>query len=519
MNKKESYPTEEEFIERFIPNIYPAMNSFVAAYKGFVPPDFSKSFTFIDLGCGRAKTLIVNAMLYSKAQFYGIDFNEKSVNYAKNQAKKLGIKNITFICDSFENLKNYSLPDFDYISMAGLYTWLTPSAKRAVREFVKNKLKKGGLLYLEFAAIPGAIETAIFWKFIREIVPKDIDDESKINMTLELFKIFTTRPTRYLMNHDKVRAAVNRYLKDKDIDQRKYLLHNVLAEYAFPIYFFEIYDDFKDTGIMFAGRMELELNDPEMSLFPSHIPTVIKFKDSPRIRETVIDFILNIGEHHDVWVKNGIHNKDDAISFIAERYFLLPRQSPEKLRRQIQLPGGHRFHLSGVTYDFFYSLGEDPVRISEHPEFKKNPYSVLKAFYQVAASGEFFICCDNKDIDLNIPKYELPESFKISRENQLLIDFSFTLFTGTILVSKITKGAAVQLNSIETLLLKFALEYGKDSAIDETYKYLTSINRQIPYRGETRLTKEIKKEEVEKEAKSFFSGRKAFNLQRLKIIL
>ncbi len=518
MNKKEYYPIEEEFIERFIPNIYPAMNSFIAAYSGFLPPDFNKSFTLIDLGCGRAKTLIVNAMLYPEAQFYGIDFNERSISYAKNQAKKLGIKNITFICDSFENLKNYSLPDFDYISMAGLYTWLTPSARRAVREFVKNKLKKGGLLYLEFAAIPGAIETAIFWRFIREIVPKDIDDESKIDMALELFDIFTSRPTKYLMDHIKARAVVNRYLK-KDAEQRKHLLHNVLPEYAFPMYFFEIYDDFKETGVMFAGRMELELNDPEISLFPSHIPTVIRFKESPRIRETIIDFILNIGEHHDVWVKNGIHAKDDAISFIAERYFLLPRQSPEKLRRQIQLPGGHRFHLSGDTYNFFYSLGEEPVRISEHPEFKKNPYSVLKAFYQVAASGEFFICCDNKDIDLNIPKYELPESFKISRENQLLIDSSFTPLTGTILVSKITKGAAVQLNPIETLLLKLALEYGKSSAINETYKYLTSINRQITYRGENRLTKEIKREEIEKEAKTLFSGRKTFNLQRLKIIL
>lgn len=518
MNKKEYYPAEEEFIERFIPNIYPAINSFVAAYKRFIPPDFSQPFTFIDLGCGRAKTLIVNALLYPNAQFYGIDFNEKSINYAKDQVKKLGIKNITFICDSFENLKNYSLPDFDYISMAGLYTWLTPSARKAIREFVKNKLKKDGILYLEFASIPGAIETAIFWRFIREIVPRDINDESKIDMAIELFEIFISRPTRYLMDHIKVRSVVSRYLK-KDAEQRKHLLHNVLPEYAFPMYFFEIYDDFIDTGVIFAGRMELELNDPELSLFPSQIPTVMRFKENVRIRETIIDFILNIGEHHDVWVKDGIHAKDDAISFIAERYFLLPRQSPEKLRRQIQLPGGHKIHLSENIYDFFYSCGEGPIRIFDHPEFEKNKEATLKAFYKIAASGEFFICCNSKDVNLSIPKYELPDTFKISIENQLLIDFSFTLLTGTILVSKVTRGAAVQLNPIETILLKFALEYGKNSAIDETYKYLTSINRQITYRGETRLTKEIKREEVEKEAKTLFSGRKAFNLQRLKIIL
>ncbi len=513
------YPIGEEFIDRFIPNMSPAVTSFVALNSNFIPPNFKEGFNFIDLGCGRAKTLLLLAELFPKGNFWGVDFNAESIFYAKEKAKELGLKNVNFLNVSFEELiKDKSLPEFDFISMAGLYTWITPQAKEAVKEFVREKLKKGGILYLEFYAIPGGINNAVFWKFIRELVPEDLPDSQRGDIALELFEIFLNRPTRYLIDHQKTRGAVQNYLKNKD-ELKKHLIHNVLPKNAFPMFFFEVYDDFRETGVKFAGRTELALNDPEISLFPSHLPTYVKFKKEPRLRETVVDFILNLGEHHDVWVKGEEVSPQEAAKYINENFFLIPRQKPERLRRVLALPGGHRFPLTDEIYSPFYSKGEEPVRLEDHPLFEKNPETVKRAFYKVAASGEFFICSFEENLrPINEIEEELPEELEVSKGNLYLLENAFKGLKGTVLTSKVTGGAAVNLSSIEVILLYTALKEGKSMAIEGTLNYLSEVDSEISILGERKRTKEVKREEVERAFKGLFKGRKAFNLQRLNIV-
>ncbi len=514
------YPKGEEFIDRFIPYMHPAGQCFVAANASFLPLDFTKEFSFIDLGCGRGKTLMALAQLYPQAKFYGIDFNEKSITFAQKKAEELHLKNLKFINTSFEKLLELNeLPSFDYVSMAGLYTRLTPSAKESVKRFVEKKLKPKGILYLEFAAIPGAINNAIFWKFIRELVPKDAEDSEKIEKALELFELFISRPTRYLIAHSGVRSVISNYLRNRE-EQSKHLLHNVLPEYAFPMYFFEIYDDFTKTGVKFAGRMDLEQNDPELSLFPSHVPTYLRFKKDVRIRETVVDFILNIGEHHDVWVKEGEIKEKESLEYIHEKFFLLPRQKPDRLRRTVLLPGGHRFSFSGEIFDPFYNNKEEPFRIGVHPLFKENPEAVKKAFYKIAASGEFFICCfEDKLRDLKDTPEELPEKFAISSVNRYLLESSFELLIGCQLVSEVTGGVAVSLSPVEVVLFYFALKEGKSKAIDSAFEYLQSLDKTLRLGGEEKKAKDISHEDLKKIFDSLFKGRKAFNLNRLNIVV
>ncbi|MBW2069085.1 MAG: methyltransferase domain-containing protein [Deltaproteobacteria bacterium] len=515
----EGYPKREEFIDRFIPYMYPAGNSFVAASSGFLPPDFTKEFHFIDLGCGRGKTLMALAQLYPQAEFYGVDFNEKSISFAQKKAEELRLKNLRFINTGFEKLLELKeLPFFDYVSMAGLYTWLTPSAREAVKKFVEKRLKPEGILYLEFAAIPGSINNAIFWRFIRELVPREAEDSEKIEKTLELFEIFISRPTKYLITYTGVRTVISNYLRNRE-EQSKHLLHNVLPEYAFPVYFFEIYDDFTKAGVRFAGRMDLEQNAPELSLFPSHVPTYVRFKKDVRVRETVVDFILNIGEHHDVWVKEGELKEKESLEYLHEHFFLIPRQKPDHLRRTVLLPGGHRFSLSGEIFTPFYGNGEAPFRLGDHPLFKENPEAVKKAFYKVSASGEFFICCfKDKLRDLRETPEELPERFTISSVNEYLLESAFELLTGCQLVSEVTGGVAVTLSPLEVVLFYFALKEGKGKALDSAFEYLQSLDKTLRLGGEEKKAKDVSREDLEKIFDSLFKGRKIFNLNRLNIV-
>ncbi len=512
------YSLEYGFSDRFVAAMSPSISAFVSACKGFVPFNFMDEFSFIEVGCSRAKTITVNAMLYPKARFYGLDISRDNILYAKERAKNLDINNIEFICSRFENIADMNLPMFDAIAMVGLYTRLTPLEREAVRKFVKKKLKENGILYLEYSTIPGEIENAVFSKFMNEIIPKEIDDNKRIEKIIELFEIFINRPTKYLLAHKNILLQIKRYL-DADEEIKKHILHTVLQKNDFPMYFFEVYDDFSPFGFSFLGRVELELNDPEISLFPSHVPTVAKFKDDVRARETIVDFILDVGRHQDVWCKGFVENTEQAAEFVDKHFFLIPRQSPDRLVRTVRLPGEHKFELKGEVYDFLFSQEEQPIRLSDCPNFDKDKEFVLKTFYRAAATGEFFICCDeSKLVDFKDIPSKLPEKINLNKINTYLLDEAHKNLEGVYLVSMVTRGAAVQLSPLEAILLKCAVEYGRSKSVDEAYLYLHEKEKLIPAKGKLKKANEVTKDEIEEISENLFSSRKAFNLQRLGIV-
>ena len=501
--------------------LHPALFSFIAASKDYPPVDFKREFSFVEIECGKGKTLLVLASLYPQSKFYGIDSDTENIEYAKLKAKELGLNNVEFLHTSFEAIKSYSFPSkLDYIALTLPYSSISKNERESLKEFVRKNLKEGGIFYLQFCSIPGSLSKGTFWKFIRELIPTGLNDEEKIEKLYELFEIFSSRPTKYLIQNPELRTLISRYLKDKDKkESRKELIREVISDFSFPMYFFEVFDDLKEKlELQFAGRVELELNDPEISLFPAHVPTILKFSKDVRSRETAVDFILNVGEHHDLWLKEPVENFEAATEFISENFYLLPRQKPESLRRILLLPGGHRFPLTAPIYEPFYSKGEEPFRLPDHPAFEGNKEAVKKAFYKVASSGEFFICCDEVVRPLSEIKEELPENFEVSNINKYLIETSLNRLSGTFLVSEVTKGIAIALTPLETVVFWFALKEGKSKAVSLAYDYLQSVDKTIRVKGESKKTKDISKEEVEKTAEFLFKGRKAFNLQRLNIV-
>ena len=510
------------FHDGFNFRVHPALFSFICASKDFVPVNFKESFSLVEIGCGKGETLLVLASLYPESKFYGIDSNRENLNFSNKKAKELGLNNVQFFCVPYRDLNSIKLSsDFDYVVLSVSYSYLSDDEINAVKKLVNKTLKKGGIFYFNFHSVPGSASEGIFWKFIKELLPLTADENANVEKVYELLEIFTSRPTRYLFRNPELRAKLAKLLRDKkEKEFREELLRKALLGYFWPKYFFEIFDELtEEFGLQFIGRVDLELNDPEISLFPAHIPTVLRFSQDARRRESIVDFILNIGRHHDVWMREPSKNFELSTDFLDNEFFLIPRQKPENIRRVLLLPGGYRFSLTAPIYEPFYSKGEEPVRLSDHPAFESNKEAVKRAFYKVVSSGEFFICCDNKYLNqISRIKDELPERFKVSDVNGFLLENSLAKLERTFLVSDVTKGSAIVLTPLETVIFWFSFKEGKSKAVDLAYDYLQSVDKFIHIEGETKTAKDVYKEELEKTAEFLFKGRKAFNLQRLSIV-
>jgi len=375
---------------------------------------------------------------------------------------------------------------------------LNQKTAKQILNLSKEILKKSGALYVKYEALPANGDKYFFIKFLNRIA--ETDDNQKLKEELD---VFLKRPTRFLMQNSHLRQEIINW--------------DINPNYS-PYFFYEINDDLEGKGFKFAGRARVELNDPEVSLYPSHIPTVLRYKDDASRRETTVDVILNIDRHEDVYIKEPRENFEEALRYVCENYFLLPRQEPRYLRRLIALPGGHRLALTSPIYDYFFNQGENPVRPCSHPMFKGNESAVWKAFYKVLASGEFFLCVNDDLIPLERIKPELPERFSLSSLNRFLLEKALENLSDVYLYSDVTKAPSVNLNPIEVVLLWFAYKEGKSKAVEKTYEYLKSSDRTLSLGGERKSAKDVTEEELKDFSIRFFRGRKAFNLQRLKIV-
>src|SRR5690606_20470454 len=47
------------------------------------------------------------------------------------------------------------LPDFDYIGLHGIWSWISDENRAVIVEFIRRKLKVGGVLYISYNTLPG----------------------------------------------------------------------------------------------------------------------------------------------------------------------------------------------------------------------------------------------------------------------------------------------------------------------------------------------------------------------------
>lgn len=95
--------------------------------------------TILDIGTGGGFPSIPIALEYPEIEVTGIDSIQKKINAISNIAEKLGIKNIEFIRDRVENIKD---KQFDMITSRAV------AQTSLLVEYAYPLLKKGGYLVL-----------------------------------------------------------------------------------------------------------------------------------------------------------------------------------------------------------------------------------------------------------------------------------------------------------------------------------------------------------------------------------
>jgi hypothetical protein len=261
-------------------------------------PDFA---TACELGFGQGMSVNIHAAA-SGVEWHGTDFNPSQAAFAQELARASGAP-VTLRDDAFSDFCTRSdLPEFDYIGLHGIWSWISDANRALIVDFVRRKLRVSGVLYVSYNTLPGWASFAP----MRHLMTQHADVigaegegiVNRINAALEFSeKLLATQPL-----YSRANPGVGERLKKIKDQNRHYVAHEYFNRDWLPMHFADMarwlapaklgyacsahYIDHVDAVNLTADQQDLLQNIPDL-----------------QFRESARDFMVNQQFRRDYWVK------------------------------------------------------------------------------------------------------------------------------------------------------------------------------------------------------------------------
>ncbi|MCB8821561.1 methyltransferase regulatory domain-containing protein [Microvirga rosea] len=301
-NWASGYVVDVDYTHGFYRELAPSYLSFLALIQGIQAPDRRKgTLAYCELGCGQGFSTNVLAAANPQIRFYATDFNPTHTVGAENLARAAQLENVHFFNDSFaEFLIRDDLPAFDFITLHGIYSWISQENRRNIVEFIRRKLKPGGIVYASYNTMPGWASVMPLRRLLVEHAngQKTGSQTARIRDSIAFAERLSQLGSRYFVNHPKLNDRLNA-IKAKD---SHYVAHEYFNSHLNPFYFIDVAQELEDAKLRWVGPANpLETVD-ELNLSEEQRKILADIDDIP-LRETVRDHIVDQSFRKDLFVK------------------------------------------------------------------------------------------------------------------------------------------------------------------------------------------------------------------------
>lgn len=255
-----------------------------------------------ELGFGQGLSVSIHAAAQPGVDWYGTDFNPSQAAFASEMVRLSGADAKLYDEAFAEFCHRSDLPDFDFIGLHGIWTWISDDNRGVLVDFIRRKLRPGGVLYISYNTLPGWSASAP----IRHLMKRHADvmgapGQGIIGQTdaaLGFIDQFLGLAPLYAKANP---GAVER-LKQVRGQDRKYLAHEYMNRDWHPMYFADMERWLSDAKVGFASSAHTldalsELNvTPQQAEFMKAIPDV-------SLRETIRDYCVNQQFRRDYWIR------------------------------------------------------------------------------------------------------------------------------------------------------------------------------------------------------------------------
>lgn len=302
MEWSEGYVADIDYTADFFREQSPQWLNLSCLLNGFQPVSLDTSFTYFELGCGQGVTLSILAASNPGGQFYGNDFMPSHIAAARQFATSAAQDNLTFLENSFSELANGAvadLPQFDFITLHGVYTWVNTENQAHIVKFINNYLKPGGIVYASYNAMPGwNTELPLKRLLLAHAALHPEKSPVQLAEATKFIEQFDLEQGGYFSNTPALKDMLA-LLKTRNPN---YLAHEYLHDDVKPIYHLDIVKDFAAAKLQYVASADLCHATPSLYLNDEKMALVNAVSDDA-LRETLKDFFLNSYFRKDVFVR------------------------------------------------------------------------------------------------------------------------------------------------------------------------------------------------------------------------
>lgn len=264
---------------------------------GLVAPEIG---TACELGFGQGLSANMHAAA-SVCSWQGTDFNPSQAGFAQELATVSGA-GAQLYDESFAEFATRDLPAFDFIGLHGIWSWISDENRKVIVEFIRKKLKVGGVLYISYNTLPGwgtfAPMRHLMTEHAEVIGADGIGILSRINGALEFSqKLLETNPI-FARANPLIAERINK-IKDQN---RHYLAHEYFNRDWHPMHFSTMAEWMQSAKLTYACSANYFEHLEGINLTSEQQAFLGDIHD-PMFKQTVRDFMVNQQFRKDYWVK------------------------------------------------------------------------------------------------------------------------------------------------------------------------------------------------------------------------
>jgi len=296
---------------------------------GLVPPEVG---TACELGFGQGLSANLHAAA-TVTQWFGTDFNPSQAGFAQELAGISG-SGARLFDEAFSDFSNrQDLPEFDYIGLHGIWSWISDENRAVIVDFIRRKLKVGGVLYISYNTLPGWAAFAPMRHLMTEhaevIGAEGRGIINRINDAIDFAeKLLETNPL-----FSRANPLVGERIKKLKEQNRHYLAHEYFNRDWHPMHFSTMAQWLEPSKVQYACSANY-LDHIDAINITNDQAAFLKEIPDPMFRQSVRDFVVNQQFRKDYWVKGarGLSPLEQAERIRSERVLLTSRRSGIELK-------------------------------------------------------------------------------------------------------------------------------------------------------------------------------------------
>ena len=286
---------------------------------GLVPPEMGAA---CELGFGQGMSTNLHAAA-SVVQWAGTDFNPAQAGFAQELAR-VADSGAQLFDEAFNQFCNRpELPEFDYIGLHGIWSWISDENRAVIVDFIRRKLKVGGVLYISYNTQPGWAAMVPMRDLLTEHAEVLGSDGAGIVSRIDSALAFADQLMAANPAYARANPQIAERIKMIKGQDRNYVAHEYFNRDWQPMAFARMAQWLESAKLQWACSANY-LDAIDAVNLTAEQQTLLAGIPDPMFRQTTRDFCVNQQFRKDYWVKGArkLSTLEQAEALRAQRVIL-----------------------------------------------------------------------------------------------------------------------------------------------------------------------------------------------------